>query len=452
MHNQEVAREAHSANRVELELHTLLHFVAQFLAPAPPRPFPYEVRQILRFELDAQHLLVAAELLHAPLGIHRRQRYLVVPLAELLLRPETRRYVELRHDRVGVEFVLLYHVRHFQRVRQDFRALREERRHLVRRLEIFLARVDHALGVAHLRASRERQQHVVRIVVLLVQEMDVVRRDYADAEFLSELERAFEDAHLPVVEVAELLNRTRRQIWAGLRRLVEHDFERIVVAEEVFVPSGDALGLVEAAGGNGGRDLAGDAGRRTMKPLVVFFEEGAVDARAHVEAADVRLGNEAHKVVVARQVLGVEAEMEAPLGLVAALVVAGRGDVRFAAEDRLYGRQVGKLLFLGAAGVVKRLEREKVAVVGDGERAHSGLARPGDERRNLALPVQQRVGRVQVEMDELAHLAAAFRALSSFFLVSLTSADSGTSSRARVTLISAASNLPMRIWIMARLL
>ena len=62
----------------------------------------------------------------------------------------------------------------------------EELAHLLLGLEVLLTRIDHAIRVGELCARRKREQDVVRVVVLLLEEMDVVRRDYADAELLPE--------------------------------------------------------------------------------------------------------------------------------------------------------------------------------------------------------------------------------------------------------------------------
>ncbi len=136
---------------------------------------------------------------------------------------------------------------------------------------------------------------------------------------------------------------------------------------------------------------------------MVLFEEGEIDARAGVEAVYVRLGNKAHEVVVASDILGVQAQVEAALGFIARAVVARGSDIRLAAEDGLYGRQLGEFLLFCSAGIVKGLEREEVAVVGDGDGARAGAARTHHKRRYLALPVKERVCCVKMKMYEVVH-------------------------------------------------
>lgn len=61
------------------------------------------------------------------------------------------------------------------------------------------------------------------------------------------------------------------------------------------------------------------------------------------------------------------------------------------------------LLLLRAAFVIEALKREEIAVVGYRQSGHAELARPFDERYDLALSVQKRVSGMQVKMDEIGH-------------------------------------------------
>ena len=413
--DQEVPRKAHGADRIELELNALVDLLRdpvrpEFPVPLPPpllRPLPDERGEVLGLELNAHDLVVAAELLDAPLRVHARERRLVVLPPHVLLGAEGGGDVELRHDRVGVELVLLHPVRDGQGVADQLRVLGEEPAHVLLGLEPLLAGVDHALRVAHLRAGRERQKDVVGVVVVLVEEVDVVGGNDADAELPAELQHAPDDPELAVVQIGELAARGDRNVVAGLRRAMQHHLERVVVAEKLLVPLRHALGpghvaLVDRMG-----DLARDARRRAVQPLVVLLQQRVVDSRVVVEAVDMRERHELDEVVVALPVLRVQAEVEAALALVARQVVAGGGDIGLAAENRLYmhAREIPvDLLLRRPTLVVEALEREKVAVVGDGERRHPELARALDERHDLALPVQHRIGGVQMEMDEVGHV------------------------------------------------
>ena len=226
----------------------------------------------------------------------------------------------------------------------------------------------------------------MRIVVRRVQEVDVVRRDDSDAEFLAEFNHPGHDPRLPRIEFVKLLNRlagNRGLLVAALAlpRRMQHHLERIVIAEQVLIPPRHALRFVHPPDVNRVGDLAGDARRRAVQPLVILLEEGMVDSGVVIEAVDVRERDEAHEIVVARQILRVKAKVIAAFRLVACRVVARRRYVSLHAENRLHP--------LLAAFVVKRLQREQVAVVGHRQRGHPQFLRLCDQRLDLTLPVKQ---------------------------------------------------------------
>ena len=148
--DEEVAGEAHQLDRPELELEPRADVVRQRVAPAFRRARPDERGEVVRLELHPQHLVVAAEplevasLVLVELGL---QRVRAEPLRVVLLAAEGRRNRELRHDRRTVEPVLLDPLGDLERVRHHLRTLGEQRRHLVRRLEVLLAGVHEALLV-----------------------------------------------------------------------------------------------------------------------------------------------------------------------------------------------------------------------------------------------------------------------------------------------------------------
>ena len=189
---------------------------------------------------------------------------------------------------------------------------------------------------------------------------------------------------------------------------MKHHLQGVVVAEEVLVPARDLLRLLRIVPALHGRvevvrDLARDAGGRAVQPLVVLLEERVVDSRVVVVAVDVGLGHQPHEVVVSDEVLRVQAQVEALLlnalvllEVLVTLAVVVVHYVRFDAEDGLYA--------LLARLVVERLGGEEVAVVGDRERVHAQRLRLRDKRGDSALPVEQRIRRVQMEMRETGHV------------------------------------------------
>ena len=114
---------------------------------------------------------------------------------------------ELRHDGLRVELVRLHLLRDLQRVREELGVFGEERGHLVRRLEPLLSRVDEAVFLRQLFLRGETEQHVVRVVIGRVEEVDVVRGDDLDVELLPQFEHALHDGGLARVEAAVVVDR-----------------------------------------------------------------------------------------------------------------------------------------------------------------------------------------------------------------------------------------------------
>ena len=108
--------------------------------------------------------------------------------------------------------------------------VREERRHLVAVLEPLLARVAEALEVRLERLRREAEQDVVRLGVLLQEEVRVVGGDDLDPELRAEREDLGVHARLVLEEAAALL------VEEDALRAVEHHLEVVVLAEDTFVP------------------------------------------------------------------------------------------------------------------------------------------------------------------------------------------------------------------------
>ena len=104
--------------------------------------------------------------------------------AVLLLGAELLRNLEVGHDRRVADRVELDLVADVNRRGHRLGvALAEDRSHFGRRLEPLLLRVEHALRVVEVLARREADQTVVRLGILLVDEVYVVRADHAHAVF-----------------------------------------------------------------------------------------------------------------------------------------------------------------------------------------------------------------------------------------------------------------------------
>ena len=264
---------------------------------------------------------------------------------------------ELHVDRVGDR----------ERVLEDVRATLEVRRDLGGALEEEPAIVLHAVGVEAVLLEADAEEHVVRGVVLGLEEVRVVGRDHREREVLGELEDL-------LVELA---------LVAGLVGL---DLEVVPVLEDIGVPRGGRLGLLVLVVEQVTSDFAGHAGAGDDQPLAVLGEELTVDAGLAVEALGIAQGRELDEVLVAGEVLREEDEVEVVLlarrgaGLEAA--VAG-GDVRLHADDRLESGLLRLLLEL-PRGV-------DVAVIGDRQRRLLELLGATDQVIDPVGTVEKRV-------------------------------------------------------------
>ena len=111
---------------------------------------------------------------------------------------------KLRHYGVGIELEALNTLGNIASRGYQLRVLREKLPHLILGLEILLTRIDEALLIGHLGAGRKREQHIMRIVVILVKEVHVVRRYNPYIELLAKLKHPLDDLGLTLIQVNEL--------------------------------------------------------------------------------------------------------------------------------------------------------------------------------------------------------------------------------------------------------
>ena len=410
--DEEVAREAHVADRVELEFDPLpLLGVERLSRPAPRGALQREVAQVVGFEEDAPQAHVAVRrpalepLERLGQEAHRDRLGIGILFEVGFFGSKGLRNREHRHDRRTVQLVFLDLRRDFERVGEGLRVVREERCHFVAALEPLLPRVAQALRVGFERLRGKAEQDVVRLGVLLEEEVRVVRRDDLDAEPGSEGEDLLVDAHLVLVEEAALAVEER-----GVGP-VEHDFEVVVVAEDGPIPLRGLLRAVVVSDAEHGGDLPGDARGRADEALVVRLEERLVDARPSILALDVGEGNHADEVLVSRLVLRQKDQVVprkiVPVESVLVLVRhRATGHVGLASEDRLHrGERVSGLVLALHAEVVEGLEAVQDAVVRDGEGRNAELPGARHEGLELAHPVEERIRRVDVQRDERGHAA-----------------------------------------------
>ena len=339
-HDEEVAGEAHLLDDRELVAHPLLDLVGD-LGIAPADPLLGHLVEVARQRLALGHL-------------------------------------EVGDERVVQRDLDVAELRHHQRVLDRLRVLREGEVHLLPALQVELVGVEaHPVGVGELLARLDAEQDVVGTGVVLLAVVGVVGGHDRDPQLPPDLG----DLHVEGRLLGEAL---------------VLDLEEVPVAEDLPVLGCHPAGLIRLAGDEILLELARQASRQDDDPIVVLGEQFPVHPRTPgpgVVALEERQRRELHEVAVPggvgrehRQVmvggLPVSRPVEAALGC----------DVGFDADDGLDAG--GPALQVEGDGPVHD------AVVGEPDRRHPELLRPGEHLGDAAGPVEHRVLRVGVEMHE----------------------------------------------------
>ena len=247
----------------------------------------------------------------------------------------------------------------------------EVERHLLRRLEVEVVGLEFPVVRVLERVARlDAEQRLVGARVLGAEVVDVARRDGRQVALAGERDELGHDPRLHV-EV----------------RVLELDVD-LVAAEDLLEPVELGLGVVAAALLERLAHAAGEAARERDQPGAVRLEELPVDARLVVVALEIAERREADEVRVALVRLREQREVRLALLLRVAVV----GDVDLAADERLHALLARRLVEVDRAG-----ER---AVVGEPDRRHVELGGALREVRDPARPVEDRVLRVDVEVNE----------------------------------------------------
>ena len=220
---------------MQLENQTL-HDIRRDILPVPLHGSLHRQHlQVIRFQLDTVQPIDTSQLLHLLYGVllaHHDLALLVAGklvekilfrefLPVLLLRTHLRGNRKHRHQRIGIQLVFLHFIHDLLRVLQHLRDIAEQSLHLRRGLEPLLAGISHPVRVIQILPGIQTNQQVVRLGILLVQEMHVVRGDHLDPQPLAHLQDFGVTLHLIVVHFRPLLRRFRG---------VTHHLEIIIVA------------------------------------------------------------------------------------------------------------------------------------------------------------------------------------------------------------------------------
>ena len=350
--DQEVRREPHVVDDLELVAEPLDRIVRDLVAPALLGPLPGEVLEVRRVVEPLGHREV------------RQQR-----LAEL----------DLEVGALGDP----------QRVVARRRHLAEQVPHLGGRLQVVLAALElEALRVRQQRPGLHAQQRVVRLVVLLVGVVAVVGGEQRRADLLGDLDQL------------------RIGLALGRQPVVLQLDEQVVAPEDVLQPGGLLDRPLLVAVQQRLQHVAAEAPGGGDQPVGVLLEQLPVHPGLVVVALHERQARQLDQVLVAGLVLGQQREVV--VELLAALGVAARvvdtpppgrtlaavvvGHVGLGADDRLDALLVALLVEVQRA--------VHVAVIGHPDRRHAVLHRLGDHLVEPRRPVEHRELGVDVEVGE----------------------------------------------------
>ncbi len=351
--DQEVRREPHVADDLELVAEPLGHVRRQFVAPALCGTPPGEVGEV-----------------RGVVGETGRQREV-----------RQQRFAEL-----DLEFGPFGDP---QRVVARRRDLPEQVTHLGGRLQVVLGALElEALGVRQQSPRLHAQQRVVGLVVVLVRVVAVVRREERGADLLGDLDQF------------------RVRVALGLQTVVLEFDEQIVAPEDVLQPGrlGQRTLLVavherlqhvatEAAGG-GDEAVGVLLEQLPVHPglVVVALHEGEARELDEVLVTGLVLGQQRQVVVELLAALGVAPRVVDPAAAGRSLTAVVVGHVGLGADDRL------DPLLVALAVEVERAVH--VAVIGDADRRLAVADGFGDELVEPSRAVEHRELGVDVEVGE----------------------------------------------------
>ena len=313
---------------------------------------------------------------------------LVADLAEVLLAQAAigrlKLRVFLRTGRVEVDRDIA-HVRDAQGVVAGLGQILEETPHFIGRLEIDLGGILHPVLVHEERAGPDADHHVVRVVVGLVEKVDVVRGNEAETILFSKLH------HLP--RAGGLLGEA----------VVVHLEEKTVLPEDVDEFTKALARRIEVLVLDELVHLAVDAAAQADEPFGMGGEGLLVDPRFVIHPLEVAEADELHQVRVTFVGRGEQGDVRIALflllpadgdgvGLLVGQGDTGRGEVGLAADDGFDPRLLRLLI---------KLDRpEDVAVIGHRHRRHLAALDLLHQIRDAHRPVEEGILGVQVEVDE----------------------------------------------------
>ena len=352
-HDQEVRRESHVADHLQLIRQPVGDFLGQFRSPTRLGPFECEVCEIVA------------------------------------IGGETLRQREIRQDVLAELDLHVCTLCDPQGVVACFGHLAEQVPHLVGGLQVVLVALElESIGVRDRAPGLDAQQGVVTLVIFAVRVVGVVGRQQRSVDRLGQLDQQWIRAHL----ICETV-------------VLQFD-EEVVATEDLLQSARTVVCTLHVAAHQSLQHVTAEAAARCDETRAVLLEKFPVDARLVVVALQECATGEVDQVLVPDVVLceqrEVVVDLAATLGLAARVVDASTsrrtlaavlvGHVGLGADDRLDA-------LLGAF-LVEVDDPVHVAVVGDAERWLTVRLRLGHQFAETRGPVQHRKLGVNVQVGE----------------------------------------------------
>ena len=268
---------------------------------------------------------------------------------------------------------------------------RKERKHLLFRLDVKLARLKlHAGGIVHRFAHLNGHQHILNPGIFTGQIVRVIGRDQRNAGLVRQAVQTHIDFFLCLDAV--ILNFQKEIILSeNLTELECLPFGALIVAVHQCLRNG-----------------TGQAGRQADESLAVLAQQIQIDAGTDIKALRKTQADHVNEVAVTLHVLTQQNQVSVPLTLsVTALKARARCDINLTADDRVNAARLGSSIKINGA--------VHDTVVGHCDR---GLSQFGDTIHQLLNPacaVEQTIFGMYVQMCEIFQIG-----IPSFYSESMT--------------------------------
>ncbi len=180
----------------------------------------------------------------------------------LLLSQKIRTQGKLRQNVPPVQLIPLDLIEHLHRILQHLRMVREQRRHLLLALKIFLLGITHPLRIIKRSIAVHTDKPVMSLPVLLPDKMRIIRRHHLRPRLLSQLKNRLINLHLPLIK----LQRHPRHL-----RPMQLHLQIIIIPEHPLMPLNRLFRPVQVPRLNAHRHLTGHTSRAADKILRIFL-------------------------------------------------------------------------------------------------------------------------------------------------------------------------------------